>query len=56
MHYATEETRAYVNLDEIEKFCREMGATEVAPRGRLSVTPSSLPSEPTVILLDSRRG
>jgi L-ascorbate metabolism protein UlaG (beta-lactamase superfamily) len=55
MHYATEETREYVKLDNIEKFCREMGATEVAPRARLSVTPSSLPSEPTVVLLESRR-
>jgi L-ascorbate metabolism protein UlaG (beta-lactamase superfamily) len=57
MHYQTEETRGYVDLDEIERFCKELGATEAAPRARLSVTSSSLPSEPTVVLLDvSRRG
>ncbi|MBV9174900.1 MAG: MBL fold metallo-hydrolase [Chloroflexi bacterium] len=56
MHYATDETRDYVRLDDIQRFCKEMGATEVAPRARLSVTPSSLPSEPTVVLLEPRRG
>jgi L-ascorbate metabolism protein UlaG (beta-lactamase superfamily) len=55
MHYATEETRGFVPLDEIEKFCKELGATEAAPRQRLSVTPSSLPSEPTVVLLEKSR-
>jgi L-ascorbate metabolism protein UlaG (beta-lactamase superfamily) len=55
MHYATEETRGFVPLDEIEKFCKELGATEAAPRARLSVTPSSLPSEPTVVLLEKSR-
>jgi len=55
MHYATEETRGFLPLDEIEKFCKELGATEAAPRQRLSVTPSSLPSEPTVVLLEKSR-
>jgi L-ascorbate metabolism protein UlaG (beta-lactamase superfamily) len=55
MHYATEETRGFLPLDEIEKFCKELGATEAAPRARLSVTPSSLPSEPTVVLLEKSR-
>jgi L-ascorbate metabolism protein UlaG (beta-lactamase superfamily) len=57
MHYATEETRGHLALDEIDRFCKELGASEAAPRPRLSITPSSLPSEPTVVLLDrSRRG
>jgi len=55
MHYATEETRGFLPLDEIERFCKELGATEAAPRARLSVTPSSLPSEPTVVLLEKAR-
>lgn len=55
MHYATDETRGHLELDEISRFCRELGATEVAPRGRLNVTPSSLPSEPTVVLLEATR-
>ena len=56
MHYATQETRGQVPLDEVERFCKELGATEAAPRGRLSVTPTTLPSEPTVVLLEARRG
>jgi hypothetical protein len=55
MHYATEETRGFLPLDDIERFCKELGATEAAPRARLSVTPSSLPSEPTVVLLEKAR-
>lgn len=54
MHYATDETRGHIVLDEIDKFCREFGANEVAPRPRLSVTASSLPTEPTVVLMDVR--
>jgi len=55
MHYATEETRGFLPLDDIDRFCKELGATEAAPRARLSVTPSSLPSEPTVVLLEKSR-
>jgi L-ascorbate metabolism protein UlaG (beta-lactamase superfamily) len=52
MHYATPETRGYLALDEVDRFCKELGATEVAPRSRLSITPSSLPNEPTVVLME----
>jgi L-ascorbate metabolism protein UlaG (beta-lactamase superfamily) len=52
MHYATEETRGYLALDDISRFCKELGATEAAPRSRLSITPTSLPSEPTVMLME----
>jgi L-ascorbate metabolism protein UlaG (beta-lactamase superfamily) len=55
MHYATDETRGQLALDEVDRFCKELGATEAAPRSRLSVTASSLPSEPTVVLLEPRR-
>jgi L-ascorbate metabolism protein UlaG (beta-lactamase superfamily) len=55
MHYATEETRGHLVLDEIDRFCKELGATEATPRARLSITPASLPSEPTVVLLDRLR-
>ncbi len=55
MHYATPETRGHVDLDEVERFCREMGATEVAPQNRLNVTPGNLPAEPAVVLLEQRR-
>jgi L-ascorbate metabolism protein UlaG (beta-lactamase superfamily) len=55
MHYATDETRGHVPLEEIQKFCRELGATEVAPRARLNVTAASLPSEPTVVIMEPRR-
>jgi L-ascorbate metabolism protein UlaG (beta-lactamase superfamily) len=52
MHYATQETRGHLVLDDVNRFCKELGATEVAPRTRLSITPSSLPSEPTVMLME----
>jgi L-ascorbate metabolism protein UlaG (beta-lactamase superfamily) len=55
MHYATEETRGHLPLDEIERFCKELGATDASPRARLSITPSSLPNEPTVVLLEKSR-
>ena len=51
MHYATDETRGRLALDEVDRFCKELGATEAPPRSRLSITPTSLPSEPTVVLL-----
>lgn len=54
MHYATDETRGHLVLDEMDKFCKELGATDAAPRARLSITPSSLPSEPTVMLMEFR--
>jgi len=55
MHYATEETRGHLSLDEIERFCKELGASDATPRQRLSITPTSLPSEPTVVLLEKSR-
>jgi L-ascorbate metabolism protein UlaG (beta-lactamase superfamily) len=54
MHYATDETRGQLALDEVDRFCKELGATEAAPRSRLSITSQSLPSEPTVVLLTPR--
>ena len=56
MHYATDATRGQVSLDEVDRFCKELGATDAAPRSRLSITPTSLPAEPTVVLLEARRG
>ena len=55
MHYATDETRGQVALDSVDRFCKELGATEAPPRGRLSITPTTLPNEPTVVLLEARR-
>jgi L-ascorbate metabolism protein UlaG (beta-lactamase superfamily) len=54
MHYANSATEGHLTLDTIERFCRELGASEVAPRGRLTVHATSLPSEPTVVLLERR--
>jgi L-ascorbate metabolism protein UlaG (beta-lactamase superfamily) len=56
MHYATDETRGRLTLDEVDRFCKELGATDVAPRSRLNITPTSLPSEPTVALMQPRPG
>jgi L-ascorbate metabolism protein UlaG (beta-lactamase superfamily) len=56
MHYATDGTRGHLALDEVERFCRELGATDATPRARINITPSSLPTQPTVVLLELRRG
>jgi L-ascorbate metabolism protein UlaG (beta-lactamase superfamily) len=56
MHYATDATRGQLALDEVDRFCKELGATDAAPRSRLSITSTSLPAEPTVVLLEARRG
>ncbi|MPZ14532.1 MAG: lactamase [Chloroflexi bacterium] len=53
MHFATEVSR--VPLDPLDRFLREMGLTQVDPQPRVNVTRSSLPSEPTVLVLQSRR-
>jgi L-ascorbate metabolism protein UlaG (beta-lactamase superfamily) len=42
-----------VDLDEIEKFAREMGLQELRPQAKLTVTRSSLPDETTVALLEA---
>ena len=55
MHYATPETQGALELDTIDRFCREMGASELAPPARLNVSAGSLPSAPTVVLLEQRR-
>ena len=53
MHYATDVST--VELDGVDRFLREMGVANVEPQPRLNVTRSSLPDEPTVILLQFRR-
>ena len=53
MNYATPVAKA--KLDPIDSFLRETGAPAVEPLPRLSVNHSSLPHEPTVILLDYKR-
>lgn len=55
MHYGNADTEGTVELDPLERFIKEMGATEAAPQARLSVSASSLPLDPTVVLLEVRR-
>ena len=38
----------------VEKFCHEFGQTGVTPQAKLTVTKSSLPAEPLVVVLDPR--
>jgi L-ascorbate metabolism protein UlaG (beta-lactamase superfamily) len=38
----------------VEKFCHEMGQTGVAPQPKLSVTKTSLPAEPQIVVLELR--
>lgn len=53
MHFATEEST--MDLDPVDPFLHEMGLTGTEPQARLVVTPSSLPPEPTVTVLQYRR-
>lgn len=53
MHYQTPGVR--VELDSVDRFCREIGAAELTPQARLNVTRSSLPDQLTVVLLDPRK-
>lgn len=55
MHYATPETAGSLALEDVAHFCKEMGAAEAQTLPRLTATPSSLPNEPTVVLLEQRR-
>lgn len=54
MHYHT--SQAKVNLDRLDKFLKEMGAHESEPLPSLKVTPSSLPDETRVVILEPQRG
>jgi len=53
MHYATDIST--VELEELDRFLREMGMTQAEPQARLNVTHASLPSEPTVTVMSYRR-
>jgi L-ascorbate metabolism protein UlaG (beta-lactamase superfamily) len=54
MHYATDDTAGTLQLEGVERFCREMGATDVKPQSRLSLSATTLPNEPTLVLLERR--
>ncbi|HLY30868.1 MAG TPA: MBL fold metallo-hydrolase [Ktedonobacterales bacterium] len=55
MHYATPAYKlAGEPLDPVERFCHEMGVTPPEPIARLSVTPTSLPTETQIIILNYR--
>ena len=53
MHYRTESGGA--SLEPVVPFLKEMGAEQVVPQPRFSVSRVSLPAETRVILLDHRR-
>jgi L-ascorbate metabolism protein UlaG (beta-lactamase superfamily) len=53
MHFATDVST--VELDGVDHFLREMGLTATEPQPRLVVTPSALPAEPSVTVLQYRK-
>lgn len=55
MHYATQETAGHLALEGLERFQKEMGASDATPVARLNLTANSLPDEPTVVILERRR-
>ncbi len=54
MHFKTPELKR--ELDPVEKFLKEMGAGQVEPLSKLSITPSSLPASTQVVLLSYKAG
>ena len=50
MHYKTEALS--FELEPVERFLREIGAKDVQPQAKLSITKSNLPSSTQVVLLD----
>ena len=50
MHYKTPAVKG--TLETVEKFLKEMGVKDRLPQPRLSVTPSNLPGEMQVVVLD----
>jgi L-ascorbate metabolism protein UlaG (beta-lactamase superfamily) len=53
MHYRTEASNS--DLAPLDRFLKEMGAKELEPQPKLTLTRSSLPHETQVVLLDFRR-
>ena len=53
MHFLTQGMR--LELDPVDRFCREIGAAELTPQPRLNITRSSLPDQLTVVLLEPRK-
>lgn len=53
MHYAIPDIQ--VKLDPASKFLKEMGLREPSPESILKVTPSSLPEETQIVLLDYKQ-
>jgi L-ascorbate metabolism protein UlaG (beta-lactamase superfamily) len=57
MHYQMPSYKSGATpLDPVEKFLHEMGVEVAEPLAKLVITPSSLPSEPQVVLLNYRGG
>jgi L-ascorbate metabolism protein UlaG (beta-lactamase superfamily) len=53
MHYRTEVVRA--DLDALDPFLKQMGLGEIASQPRLTITPSNLPTQTQVVVLDLRK-
>ena len=53
MHYRTPAVN--LELDPVDRFCRELGVAELMPQARLSLTRSSVPDQLTVVLLEYRK-
>lgn len=51
MHYKVEGLK--FELDEVEKFLKEMGAENIQPQAKLAISKDKLPEEPTVMVLSN---
>ena len=50
MHYSTPECK--IKLDSLEKFVKEMGLSSIVPESTLKITPSAIPTETKVVVLE----
>jgi len=53
MHYRTAASK--LDLEGVERFCRELGQAEPTPQARLNVTRGSVPEGLTLVLLEHRK-
>ncbi|MBI4321819.1 MAG: MBL fold metallo-hydrolase [Chloroflexi bacterium] len=53
MHYKTEVVK--LEIDPVDKFCREMGVKAVQPQPKLVVNKNTLPAESQIVLLEYKK-
>ncbi len=53
MHYKTDVVK--LEIDSLDKFCREMGVKSIQPQPKLAVNKSALPAESQIVVLEYKK-